>query len=200
MSQRGSSQQGYGQQTGGSYYQYQQQPQGQGTTQQYQQPPQMQPPTTGGQQQQQQSRSRLRPVTLEEVVQSDVVTVGPDEQISSVVATMADESVGSIVVVDDGEPVGIVTDRAIALALAGTSDLAERSVEDVMHTDLVTATPDTNVFDAISTLGDGGVRRLPIVGDDGRLEGIVSLDDLVVLLGTELNNATEVIRKQSTRY
>jgi CBS domain-containing protein len=69
-----------------------------------------------------------------------------------------------------------------------------------MDTDLVTGTPDTNVFDAVSTLGDAGVRRLPIVGEDGRLEGIVTLDDLIVLLGSEMGNATEVIKQQSTRY
>ena len=187
----------YGQQRGGGAYQYQQsgaQPQGQ-----FQQPSQMHPPGTTGQQERGQ-RSQLRPVTLEEIVQTDVVTVQPDETVSEVVGRMAEEEVGSVVVVEDDEPVGIVTDRAIALSLEGTADVAERSVEEVMDTELVTATTETTVFDAIGTLEEAGVRRLPIVDDEGGLEGIVTLDDILVLLGSEFDNAAGIIRSQSTRY
>ena len=48
-------------------------------------------------------------------------------------------------------------------------------------------------------VAEAGVRRLPIVDENGTLEGIVALDDILVLLGTELGNATEIIREQSPR-
>ncbi|WP_313696187.1 CBS domain-containing protein [Halorarum halobium] len=196
-------QQGYAQQPPRGTPQYrhqpntasQQQPQGRGMQSQ------MQPPSAqAGGDQQFGGRARLRPVALEEVVQTDVVTVAPDEPVSAAVGTMAEEVVGSIVVVEDDRPVGIVTDRSVALALDATPDVAERDVEEVMTTDPVTATMESSVFDAIGVLEEAGVRRLPIVDADGRLEGIVTLDDVLVLLGSKLDDAAAIIRAQSPRY
>ncbi|QLG64341.1 CBS domain-containing protein (plasmid) [Halorarum salinum] len=141
----------------------------------------------------------LQPVTLEDVVRTDVVTADPDERVSDVVARMAEENVGSVVVVEEGRPVGIVTDRTVALALHGTPDVAEKQVEDLVPEDLVTATTDASVFDAVDTMREAGIRRLPVVGEEGDLEGIVTLDDVVVLLCSELGDAAEVIESQMPR-
>lgn len=141
----------------------------------------------------------MQPVTLEEVVRTDVVTAEPDTPISTVVARMAEEDVGSVVVVEESRPVGIVTDRTIALALDGTPDVTDRRVEELVSGDLVTATTDTSVFDAIDTMQEAGIRRLPVVGEEGDLEGIVTLDDIVVLLCSELGDVTGIIESQMPR-
>lgn len=119
---------------------------------------------------------------------------------ATVVGQMADEEVGSVVIVEDDRPIGIVTDRSIALALETTPDVADREARDLASEDLVTGTTEMTVFDALQELSDNGVRRLPIVDEDDTLQGIVTLDDIVVLLSTELSNASEVIRDQSARY
>jgi len=110
---------------------------------------------------------------------------------------MASEEVGSVVVVDDESPVGIVTDRTIALSIDDEGSLAERKVSDVMAGDVVTVTAGTSVFEVTRRLADAGVRRLPVIDGDGALKGIVSIDDVVVLLSEELENVSDVLSTQS---
>lgn len=145
-------------------------------------------------------RPRLAPVSVEEIVQTDVVTARPDAPVASVVAQMAEEQVGSVVITEDERPVGIVTDRTIALALETTPDVSDREIRELVGEELVTGSTDMSVFDVLQVLGDNGIRRLPIVEEDGTLSGIVTLDDVVVLLSTELANATDVIEAQSPRF
>jgi CBS domain-containing protein len=52
------------------------------------------------------------------------------------------------------------------------------------------------VFEVLDEMGEAGIRRFPIVDEDGTLEGIVTLDDLLVLLGKEIQSATEIIQSQ----
>lgn len=185
------------------------QQQGPGATQQVppraQQSPRQAAPGSAQPQQRQQhrvspaDRPRLRSVTIEEIVQTDVVTVEPDTPISRVVGHMAQNDVGSVVVVEADVPVGVVTDRQIALLLEETPDLTDRTIEFLVSDDLVTGTSEMSVFEALRRLEEAAVRRLPIVDDEGALEGIVTLDDILVLLGAELQKATSIIRAQSPR-
>lgn len=138
-------------------------------------------------------------MTIDDLVQTDVVTAERDTPVSTVVAAFAEEDVGCVVVVEDDEPVGIVTDRTVALALEDAPDVTEQTAGDLSTADLVTATTDSSIFDAIRQMGDANVRRLPIVDDEGTLEGIVTLDDVLVLLGTELQHAVGIIETQSPR-
>lgn len=142
----------------------------------------------------------MQSVTIDDIVQTDVVTAEQDTPIATVVAEMAEQDVGSVVVVvEDAEPTGILTDRKICLALEEDPQVTERTAGDLTTGDLLTATTEESVFDAIQQMGDESVRRLPIVDDDGRLEGIVTLDDILVLLGAELHNAVDIIKEQSPR-
>jgi CBS domain-containing protein len=80
-------------------------------------------------------------------------------------------------VVDNGELVGMVT-----LSDAQSVKEAERDamrVEDVMATDVYTATPETDAMDAFQTMQGENVGRLPVVDADGQLCGIVSRTDLM---------------------
>ena len=142
---------------------------------------------------------RLKPVTIDDIVQTDVVKAERSTPIPTVVAEMAEKDVGSVVVVEDDKPVGILTDRSIALALETNPNLSDQNAEDVVSESLVTGTTEMNVFEALQKMGEENIRRLPIVDDDEKLEGIVTLDDILVLLGAELNNATEIIKAQSPR-
>lgn len=142
---------------------------------------------------------QLQQVSVEDVVQTDVVTAESDTPLPTITEKMESEAVGSVVIVDDDEPVGIVTDRSIALCLHEMDDLAECTVDDVAVDDLVTGTTEMSLFDALEQMSTGGIRRLPVVDDDGGLAGIVTLDDVLVSLGSEMEKATDVIRAQSPR-
>lgn len=144
-------------------------------------------------------RPQLRPVVVEELVETHVVTAEPDTPVQQVVADMAQEDVGSVVVVEDDRPVGILTDRTVALALESTTDLSDHRAQDLLTDSIVTGTVEMSVFEAIRRLEEEEVRRLPIVNEEGHLAGIVTLDDILVLLSTELGNLTSVVKAQSPR-
>ena len=142
-------------------------------------------------------RPQLRSVSIEEVVTTDVVTAERSTPVRTVVGQMAERNVGSVVIVEDTTPVGILTDREIALALESTPDVADRRADELLSGDLVTGTSEMSVFDVLRQLSETEIRRLPIVSEDGNLQGIVTLDDIFRLLSAELANATEIIERQS---
>lgn len=141
----------------------------------------------------------LQPVGVGDVARTDVVTAAPDTPIETVVSLMAEEGVGSVVVVEDDTPVGILTDREIALSLSETPDVAGEPADFLVGDDLLTGPSDMSVLEALNRMGDAGVRRLPIVDEEGRLQGIVTIDDVLVMLGEEFADVTRVVQRQSPR-
>ncbi len=106
-------------------------------------------------------------------------------------------NVGSLIVVDGGRPVGMLTDRDLALfVIEGERDPASCSVAECMNEDVVTIGVSESPTDAIELLRLHGIRRLPIVDGDGRLVGIVAADDLVQYLARELADLGCAIRRE----
>ena len=155
--------------------------------------PQRQPQGRGPQQ------PLLKPIRVTEIITEDVVTAERDTPVRTVVAQMSENNVGSVVVVEDDRPIGIITDRKVALALEEMPEIAERTAEDLLHGDVFTADPSMNIFDAIQVMSDEGIRRLPIVDDNGALRGIVTLDDALVLLGGVVSDISDTVQSQSPR-
>lgn len=123
----------------------------------------------------------------------EVVTINPTENIVAAAVLMRNHQVGCLVVVEGNKPVGILTDRDIVRGVvAAALDPVLTLVQDVMSHNLITVSQKAGVFDAISTMCDEGVRRLPVVDDEGHLVGIIALDDLLLLLGTELVNLASI--------
>lgn len=138
-------------------------------------------------------------MTIQQIAATDVVTAERDTNIATIVDRMAEEDVGAIVIVEGNSPVGVVTDRSIALALGDADDLGNTTADQLMSEHLVTVRDGDGIFDVIRTLGEEGIRRAPVVDEEGTLEGIVSLDDMVVLLAEEFDNLSDVIEQQSPR-
>jgi len=138
----------------------------------------------------------LEPTTLDDVVQTDVYTAERDTQISTIVEDMRDLQVGSAVVVDDDTPIGIITDRSIAMALADTPDLLETTAEELIDGEVVSAMEGTDVFEVLDTMSEEGIRRVPVVDEEGKLAGIVALDDILLLLQSKLDTVAETVRAQ----
>lgn len=122
------------------------------------------------------------------ISQRRVDTARPDETARAAAQRMATRGVGTLVVVDGRErPIGIVTDRDLMLRVIATgADARETQVRDVMTGHAETLPEDASVEEALAAMRAGGVRRLPIVGGDGSLVGIVSLDDLVAQLARDV--------------
>jgi len=128
----------------------------------------------------------------------DVVTIVPTAPVSEAAYLMMREEIGSLVVVDDQMfPVGIVTDRDLVVsAIAEGKNPEEAIVEEVMTKNVVYVEEETNVLDILSTMSEYSIRRIPVT-KDGRLTGIVSVDDLIVVVATELVNLAMAVSSKS---
>jgi CBS domain-containing protein len=138
----------------------------------------------------------LEPISVEDIARTEVVTAEREDTVESIVDDMAENNVGSVVVVEEGRPVGVVTDRSIAMALGENPDVLEQTAEDLMPQELVTASIDSDAFQVLDRMSEAGVRRIPIVDEDGDLQGIVTLDDVLLYLEDNLHTVAETVRAQ----
>jgi CBS domain-containing protein len=121
-------------------------------------------------------------VEIRDVMTASVVTADPASSVQEVAALMRERNVGSVVLVRDGAAVGIVTDRDLALGVLADGRSPSDRAADHASAPVVTGAPAMDVHAAAELLIAHGIRRLPIV-DDGRLTGIVTLDDLAARTG-----------------
>lgn len=131
----------------------------------------------------------------------DVVTCGRDTKIDEVAQLMRRHHVGDVVVTEDVKgkqvPVGIITDRDIvASVIAVKLDPSVFSAGDLVSRPIVKVREDVGVFEAIQQMRKHGVRRMPVVGPEGTLVGIVSIDDLIELLADEMGELAKLISKE----
>ena len=139
-------------------------------------------------------------MTVRTIAREDVATVPPDATVDAVVETMIDGGVGSVIVVDGDRPVGVVTDRDVVIRVHGADvDADELVASDVMSDDLVTAPGDATIYELLRLMAEGGVRRVPVV-DEEDLAGIVTLDDVLLLLGMEMQSVAQLIRAESPPF
>lgn len=138
--------------------------------------------------------------TAKDIAATDVITSARADSISDVAAKMRDEEVGSVVVVEEELPVGIVTDRQLALGLADDPEIGHETVDEVMTRDVETILESATVFQAAQTLSEAGIRRAPVVDADGELVGVLSLDDILYVIEEEFDTAEDVLEAQSPRF
>jgi CBS domain-containing protein len=136
---------------------------------------------------------------LKQVCTKPVVTVTADTPISEAARLMHDKSVGAVVVVNDGRPRGILTDRDIAMAMGAEGRRPTTHVGDVMHANPTVIREDLGIFDAVKMLADRGIRRLPVVDGEGQLTGIITLDDVLMLLGNEMGQVASALARELGR-
>lgn len=109
-------------------------------------------------------------------------TCRPDTNLATAAELMWTRDCGSLPVLDDaGAVVGIATDRDMLIALGTRNQRpADLTVADVMRSPVVTCDPTDDVALALSTMRDRKIRRLPVVDRDGKLVGILAMNDLVL--------------------
>ncbi|WP_254526101.1 CBS domain-containing protein [Natrinema caseinilyticum] len=138
---------------------------------------------------------------IETLARSDVVTATTDESVHDLAETMQNEAIGSIVITDGDAPVGIVTDRDLTMhVLAEGMDPDGLVADDVMSDGLQTVQHDAGFTEATGLMSEHGVRRLPVMDDDGNLDGIITVDDLNELLANEHQELAAVVRAQRPPY
>ena len=121
---------------------------------------------------------------ITDVMTPNPKTVKPDDDLQAVATIMRDEDAGSVPVVEDGRVVGMVTDRDIVIRAVADGDF-DCTVEDICSDEVICIRPEMSTADAAELMSEHQIRRLPVVDDDDRLLGIVSLGDLAVKEGRD---------------
>lgn len=111
---------------------------------------------------------------------------------------MHDRAVGTLVIKDKtGRPVGIVTDRdLVQRVMAQGKDPHQTLVAEIMTTDPVRTYQDASIESAVALMRSGGFRRLPVVNHHDKLVGLLSLDDVLLLLCEEFTAIGELLKRQ----
>ena len=121
---------------------------------------------------------------ISDVMTPNPKTVKPNDDLQVAARIMRDEDAGSVPVVEDGRIIGMVTDRDIVIRAVADGDY-DCTVEDVCSDDVICAKLDMSAADAAELMGEHQIRRLPVVDEDDRLVGIVSLGDIAVKEGRD---------------
>ncbi len=134
--------------------------------------------------QQKTSRERLR---CRDIMTRNVTTARREMTLQEVARAMREGDMGALPVIDgENRLVGILTDRDIVVrAVADALNAETATVADVMTTEMHTARPDDFVFQAIRLMGDKQVRRVPVVDENGTLEGILAMADIALEMEDE---------------
>jgi CBS domain-containing protein len=143
-------------------------------------------------------------MTCGEICNREVVIVTPETPVSEAAWLMREDHVGDVIVVRDQDglrkPVGIVTDRDVVVEVVATGlDPGVLTVEEIMGPDLATVQEQTGVFEAIRYMREKGVRRIPVVGAEGELIGILAMDDLLELLAEELGALARLVGREQDK-
>jgi CBS domain-containing protein len=133
---------------------------------------------------------------LHEILSRSVVTAKPEEPLAAVAGKMQEHNVGTVVIVENQRPVGIITDRDLAMVLGAQGISPQTEVQKVMTRHVMAIPDDMSIYTATHFLRERQVRRLPIVDREDRLVGILSLDDVLCFLGSELHNLAEGIKHE----
>jgi len=133
-------------------------------------------------------------MSLSALLSRKSVTAAPKDSLAKAAQLMQEKNVGAVIVVEQDRPVGIITDRDLALAFGLHGAAPGDPIQSRMMSPVETIRSDEGIYKVTQKMMDLAVRRLPVVNHVGVLVGMVTLDDLIALLSRELRNVAEGVR------
>ena len=127
---------------------------------------------------------------ISDVMTEGVVTAATGDSLRRVGELMRDRNVGSVVICEGDRPVGVITDRDLALAVVADAVDAEDQVGSQASRPIVTGRVEMDLEEAVALMVQHRIRRLPVTDGD-ELVGIVTIDDLAVRAG-DLHQAQQI--------
>ena len=108
-------------------------------------------------------------------------TVGPDASVIEGIRVMQEATVGAVLVVDGGQPLGIFSERDVMLRVVSENkDPKTTTMREVMTGPVLTIDKDTSTDDALKIMGERHIRHLPVVNEEGQVEGMLSIRHLLL--------------------
>ena len=140
-------------------------------------------------------------MSISSICNHEVVTVKADATVLEAAQLMRSQHVGDVVVIKENQdqtiPLGIITDRDLVIEVVATElDCRVITVSDIMVRHLSVVKESAGVFETIKIMTSKGIRRLPVVDEHGSLIGIVTLDDLLILLSNEIGSLTKLVTRE----
>lgn len=134
---------------------------------------------------------------VQDIMISNPACCSPTDPISNVAQLMIDRDCGEIPVCDNaGKPIGVITDRDIACrAVASSKDPDATIAQDIMSNPVFTAKPTDDLDKCCQEMEQHMIRRIPVIDDQGRCCGIVSLSDIAQQ--ADARKAEEVLQQVS---
>lgn len=131
----------------------------------------------------------------------EVDLASPSESVWTAAERMHQRAVGSLVVLDnDQRPLGILTDRDIVERVVATNrDPQTTTVDEVMTRPARTVSEENSIESALSLMQTTRCRRLIVVDAPGKLVGLVSVDDILMLLAEELRSIGKLLERETPR-
>lgn len=131
---------------------------------------------------------------------SEVISVRPDNTLSSVVETLAGRKIGAVLVLHgDGRVAGVLSERDVVRALAQHGSAAlDMAASNFMTAEVVSASPRDSIGRVMEKMTHGRFRHLPIL-DEGRLVGIISIGDVVKKRIDEAVHEAQALREYVTQ-
>jgi CBS domain-containing protein len=126
-------------------------------------------------------------MSLKRFCYQPVFTVSPGDTVLKACQLFEKHNIGCLIVQDKGRICGILTDRDVALKVAGEQrDALDTKVADAMTREPVCIPVDKDLHELTRLMGEHHVRRVPVVDSEENLVGIVTLDDLISVIGSEM--------------
>jgi CBS domain-containing protein len=136
---------------------------------------------------------------VKQAMHPGVTWMEPDASIGELVRAMRDEDIGAIPIGQNDRLVGMVTDRDIALrGFADGLDAQSLTARDVMTDRVIYCRADEDIEDAVRIMEDQGVRRLPVIDENKRMVGMLSLGDIADCGSRDLS--AEVVQAVSAHH
>ena len=136
---------------------------------------------------------------VRDVMTAGVVSGRPDDTIQAIARQMSEIDTGVIPITEGGRVVGLITDRDIVLRIVAEDGDLDSPVSSVMTTHVETVTENDSLKDATRKMGELQIRRLVVLGDDGRLAGILSLGDVALEAGSRAERVLENVSDPGDR-
>jgi len=136
-------------------------------------------------------------MSLKTLMTKDITALPSSATVLDAAKFMTDMNVGSVIVTDNNSPTGLITDRdVVAKVIARGKDSKSTRISEIMVSPVVTISDDKDIIDATQIMSTHGIRRLPVTGPKGNLVGVISLDDVLVVLGKEMQNIAATLKKE----
>lgn len=144
--------------------------------------------------------------TVSDYCSHEPISARRDFSLLDTARLMRDHHVGSVMVVDEDaqgirRPIGILTDRDLVVGVLAQTDrqLHLVRVDDVMTLNPVTAKETDDLSDTLMSMRANGIRRVPVVSDEGALVGVLSFDNLLDYIEDQVSDLARLVTRERRR-